>query len=92
MKKLIIAALLASPLAAFAAGENNVGCGLGSAIWAGQKGIVPQILAATTNGTSGNHGFSVHGCSSDSQGASAGILSDSAFDVEEDGEPESASE
>ncbi len=59
MKKLIIVALLASPLAAFAAGENNVGCGLGSAIWAGQKGIAPQILAATTNGTSANQTFGI---------------------------------
>lgn len=69
MKKLIIVALLASPLAAFAAGENNVGCGLGSAIWAGQKGIAPQILAATTNGTSANQTFGITsgtlGCTQD---------------------------
>lgn len=66
MKKLIIATLLTLPAAAFA---NNVGCGLGSSIWNGQKGIVPQVLAATTNGTSGNQTFGITsgtlGCTQD---------------------------
>lgn len=40
------------PMAAMAAGENNVGsCGWGSKVFAGQKGIAPQVLASTTNGT-----------------------------------------
>ncbi len=40
------------PMAAMAAGENNVGsCGWGSKVFAGQKGVVPQVLASTTNGT-----------------------------------------
>ena len=40
------------PMAAMAAGENNVGsCGWGSKVFSGQKGIVPQVLASTTNGT-----------------------------------------
>jgi hypothetical protein len=43
-----------------AAGENNVGsCGLGSKVFAGQSGIAPQILAVTTNGTSGNQTFGI---------------------------------
>jgi len=68
MKKMIIATLLASPLAALAAGENNVGCGIGSAIWHGQKGIAPQVVAATTNG-SGSQTFGITsgtlGCTQD---------------------------
>lgn len=70
MKKLMIAAIIALPMTAFAAGENNVGsCGLGSKVWAGQKGIGPQILAATTNGTSANQTFGITtgtlGCTQD---------------------------
>ncbi|HHP4828117.1 DUF3015 family protein [Acinetobacter baumannii] len=30
--------------------DNDVGCGVGTQVWAGQKGVVPKILAATTNG------------------------------------------
>src|SRR5574343_2029717 len=66
MKKLVIAIALTLPAAAFA---DNVGCGLGSAIWNGQKGIVPQVLAVTTNGTFGNQTFGITsgtlGCSQD---------------------------
>lgn len=58
------------PMAAMAAGENNVGsCGWGSKVWAGQKGIVPQIGATSTNGTSGNQTFAItsgtSGCTQD---------------------------
>lgn len=70
MKKLMIAALIALPMTAFAAGENNVGsCGLGSKVWVGQKGIAPQVLAVTTNGTSANQTFGITsgtlGCTQD---------------------------
>lgn len=62
-------AIAALPVASFAAGENNVGCGLGSSIFNGQSGVVPQVLAATTNGTSGNQTFGITsgtlGCSQD---------------------------
>ncbi|HEX9396675.1 MAG TPA: DUF3015 family protein [Burkholderiales bacterium] len=51
MKKLCAVAVLAAfPVAAMAAGENNVGsCGVGSKAFDGQAGIVPQVLAITTN-------------------------------------------
>lgn len=67
MKKLIIAALIALPVTAFA---DNVGsCGWGSKAWAGQKGIAPQVLAVTTNGTSANQTFGISsgtsGCTQD---------------------------
>ena len=40
--------------------ENNIGsCGWGSKIFDGQKGVIPQVLAVTTNGTSGNQTFAI---------------------------------
>ncbi|WKZ56728.1 MAG: DUF3015 domain-containing protein [Bdellovibrionota bacterium] len=46
------------PASAFA--NNNVGsCGWGSKVFQGQSGIAPQVLAATTNGTSGNQTFAI---------------------------------
>lgn len=68
MKKLLIAvAILATAPAAFA---NNIGsCGWGSKVWEGQKGVAPQVLAVTTNGTSGNQTigitFGTSGCTQD---------------------------
>ena len=38
---------------------DNVGCGLGSTIFAGQSGLAPQVLAVTTNGTFGNQTFGI---------------------------------
>lgn len=68
MKKLLATAVLAGfPLVSMA--DNNVGCGLGTQIWEGQSGLLPKILAATTNGTFGNQTFGITsgtlGCSSD---------------------------
>lgn len=70
MKKLSIAAALSlAAVSSFAAGENNVGCGLGSSIFNGQSGVVPQVAAATTNGSSGNQTFGITfgtlGCTKD---------------------------
>lgn len=70
-KKVVLAALIAmSPAAAMAAGENNVGsCGWGTKLFDGQSGVAPQVLAATTNGTSGNQTFGIttgtSGCTAD---------------------------
>jgi hypothetical protein len=38
---------------------SSAGCGLGTMLFEGQKGPVPQILAVTTNGTSGNQTFGI---------------------------------
>lgn len=76
MKKILAVALVAAfPAAAMAAGENNVGaCGWGSKAFEGQSGIAPQVLAATTNGTSGNQTFAItsgtSGCTQDGAVAS----------------------
>jgi hypothetical protein len=70
-RKVMLAALIAlAPAGAMAAGENNVGsCGWGTKLFDGQRGVAPQVLAATTNGTSGNQTFGVttgtSGCTQD---------------------------
>ena len=69
MKKIIVAASILLASAASLAAANNVGCGLGTQMMAGQTGVGPQIFAATTNGTSGNQTFGISsgtlGCSQD---------------------------
>jgi len=68
MKKLLtITMLFFVPSLVFA---DNIGqCGWGSKLFDGQRGIAPQVLAATTNGTSGNQTFAItsgtSGCSQD---------------------------
>lgn len=48
LKKIALAAVLAvGSTAAFA--DRDVGCGIGSQIWAGQSGKLPKLLAGTTN-------------------------------------------
>ena len=69
-KILFVTLLAVLPLSAMAAGENNIGsCGWGSKLFQGQRGVVPQVLGATTNGTSGNQTFGVttgtSGCTQD---------------------------
>lgn len=59
MKKLIaIAALSLLPLTN-AMADQDIGCGLGSMVFAGQEGKVVKVLGATTNGTSGNQTFGI---------------------------------
>ncbi len=71
-KKLVFAAFIACvPATAMAAGgQNNIGsCGWGTKVFDGQKGVAPQVLGATTNGTSGNQTFAItsgtSGCTQD---------------------------
>ncbi len=66
-KLLLCAALLVAPSLASA---DNVGqCGWGSRLMAGNKGIIPQVAAVTTNGTFGNQTFGItsgtSGCTQD---------------------------
>ena len=39
--------------------DSTGGCGLGSMAWRGQSGIIPQVLAMTTNNTLSNNTFGV---------------------------------
>ena len=63
--------VLGAPAAWAQQGEtaDSTGCGLGTMLFEGQKGIAPQILAVTTNGTSGNQTFGITsgtlGCTQD---------------------------
>ncbi len=64
---LVLAALCAGTAAAQ---QNNIGsCGWGSKLFDGQKGVFPQVLGATTNGTFGNQTFGISsgtsGCTQD---------------------------
>ena len=70
MKKIILSALVGVMYVGSAnAAPNNVGCGWGSMIFDGDSGTMMQVLAATTNGTSGNQTFGITsgtaGCASD---------------------------
>ena len=59
MKKLLAIALLATT-ANVATADQDIGCGLGSMIMAGQSGPVFKVLGATTNGAiSGNQTFGI---------------------------------
>lgn len=49
LKKLAFAAALAAT-SSLAMADKDVGCGVGTQIWEGKTGVVPKILAATTNG------------------------------------------
>jgi len=67
-KKLLVVALLGMiPVGAMA--DNVGGCGWGSKLMDGQKGTASQVLAVTTNGTSGNQTFGItsgtSGCTQD---------------------------
>jgi len=60
MKKILLAAvILLAASARFAAADDDIGCGLGTQLWEGEKGLVPKVLGATTNGTFGNQTFGI---------------------------------
>jgi len=70
MKKLLVFFSLAVALPNLAMAADNVGgCGVGSMIFKGQKGIAPQVLAVTTNMSTGNQTFGITsgtlGCTQD---------------------------
>lgn len=62
MNKIYLLSAAAAAVLAFSANANaydSTGCGLGSMAWRGQSGIVPQVLAATTNGSFGTQTFGI---------------------------------
>lgn len=56
MCAVVAAVCFAAPASAI---DSTGGCGLGSMAWRGQSGIIPQVLAMTTNNTFGNNTFGV---------------------------------
>lgn len=62
MKKIILASVTAFGflmLASTAQAHDSTGCGLGSMAWRGQSGLIPQVLAVTTNGFFGTQTFGI---------------------------------
>ncbi len=59
MIKLFVAATVSAVLALPVLADQDTGCGAGTALWAGQSGVVPKVLAVTTNGTFGNQTFGI---------------------------------
>ena len=62
MKKIYLLSAVAGGLMVLASNANaydSTGCGLGSMAWRGQSGIVPQVLAVTTNEIFGNQTFGI---------------------------------
>ncbi len=62
MKKLYLLSAVVAGAMALSTNANaydSTGCGLGSMAWRGQSGIVPQVLAATTNGIFGTQTFGI---------------------------------
>lgn len=68
IRGLLFVGIVLVPATAFAS-PNVGGCGWGSKLMEGNEGIAPQVLAVTTNGTSGNQTFGItsgtSGCTQD---------------------------
>lgn len=73
MRKYVLAAAIAAfaalPAANAFADASGAGCGVGAMIFDGQRGVLPQTLAVTTNGTFANQVFGIStgtlGCEQD---------------------------
>ncbi len=62
MKKIYLLSAVAAGVLALSSNANaydSTGCGLGSMAWRGQSGMVPQVLAVTTNGMFGTQTFGI---------------------------------
>ena len=63
MKKLLVLLFVGFMVIGFStalfADQKNYGCGLGSMAFEGNDGLISQVSAATTNGTSGNQTFGI---------------------------------
>jgi hypothetical protein len=63
MRRFMLGSMLVALVTVVAGGtafaDPDIGCGLGTQIWTGSKGLVPKVLGATTNGTSGSQTFGI---------------------------------
>ena len=60
MKKFLVLSVFAAVFSVSqAVALDSTGCGLGSIIFKGQAGTIPQLLAVTTNGTLGTQTFGI---------------------------------
>lgn len=58
LKKIALVATVALS-STVAMADSDIGCGLGTQVWAGKEGKVAKILGATTNGTFANQLFGI---------------------------------
>jgi len=69
LKKACAILLFAATVPTVAFADNVGGCGAGSKLFDGQSGVAPQVLAVTTNGSTGNQTFGITsgtlGCTDD---------------------------
>jgi len=72
MKKILATTFVAvamTGVSSIAMAGDNTGCGLGSMMFEGRKGVLTDVLAATTNGSFGNQTFGMSsgtsGCKKD---------------------------
>ncbi len=55
---ILVALLVAAPMGqAFA--DPDIGCGPGTQIWEGSKGVAPKVMGSTTNGVIGLQSFGI---------------------------------
>lgn len=55
---MLVALLVAAPMGqAFA--DPDIGCGPGTQVWEGSKGVAPKIMGASTNGSFGFQSFGI---------------------------------
>ena len=59
MKKMLAVAVLAALPFSAALADQDIGCGVGTQIMKGQKGLVFRVLGATTNASFGNQTFGI---------------------------------
>jgi hypothetical protein len=59
MKKLLLVAFVLLVPAGAALADPDIGCGPGTSVWQGSKGVVPKVLGATTNGSFGFQTFGI---------------------------------
>lgn len=85
LKKIVLAGVVALA-SATAMADNDIGCGLGTQVWAGKSGTIPKILAATTNGTSMNQLFGITFGTLGCEGGSKAITAQVAEFVEHNAE------
>lgn len=54
IRRFFIAMVIGAAPAGMALADNDIGCGVGTILWEGQRGVFAKTLAATTNGVLAN--------------------------------------
>jgi hypothetical protein len=59
MKKLLLVVCIALLPAGVSLADPDIGCGPGTSVWQGSKGVVPKVLGSTTNMSFGFQTFGI---------------------------------